>query len=68
VWDLVAAVNATTSDMCEVQPIHVQVMTSPWDEQGRTVEIKTTSPNTNLCLTPKAEAMRAYVTRIFNQL
>lgn len=66
-WDLVAAVNATTPDLCEHQQVHVQVITKSGDQEGRTVEDKTAPPNANVCMTPNDEAMKRHVSMVFGQ-
>lgn len=63
-WDLVAAVNATDSDLCRYERVHVQVVTVSGPEQGRTVVVRDQPPNTAACLSPEADAIRRRVAEV----
>lgn len=45
-WDFVAAVNATDPNLCQGERVHVQVVTEPGAEEGRTVVVSDHPPNT----------------------
>jgi len=63
-WDLVAAVNTTDPDLCQGEGVHIQVVTEPGDEQGRTVVVSDQSPNATVSLTPKADEFKKRVAQI----
>ena len=62
-WDFVAAVNATDPNLCQGERVHVQVVTEPGAEEGRTVVVSDHPPNATVCLTPWAEEIKQRVTR-----
>ena len=65
-WDVLTAVNATDPTLSQKEPHHIQVFTDPGEEQGRTVVVTDQSPNTTVCLTPRAELVKQTVELILS--
>jgi pyrimidine-specific ribonucleoside hydrolase len=60
-WDLVAAVNVANPDLCQEEQVHIQVVTEPGDEEGRTVVVRDQPPNATAYLAPKADEIKCRV-------
>ena len=56
-WDTVAAVNLSEPSFCEENPLHLDVITTPGSQQGRTVASNSQQPNVNVCLNPNVAAL-----------
>ncbi len=56
-WDTVAAINLSEPSFCPETPLHLDVITQPGSEQGRTVENKNKPSNVNVCLNPDLTAL-----------
>lgn len=60
-WDLVAAVNVTNPELCRADQVHIQVVTEPGDEEGRTVVIRDQQANATAYLIPRADEIKRVV-------
>ena len=65
-WDVLTAVNATDPTLSQKEPHHIQVFTDPGEEQGHTVVVADQSPNTTVCLAPRAELVKQRVELILS--
>lgn len=62
-WDLLATVNVTNPDLCQGEQVHIQVVTEPGDEEGRTAVVRGQPANATAYLTPKADEIKQLVAR-----
>lgn len=58
IWDLVTAAQATNPALCQEVSLAIDIITTPGNEQGRTV-VGEGAPNTGVCLKPDAEQVKA---------
>jgi len=65
-WDLVAAATMTDARLCVEEPRELDVVVEPGPEQGRTAVVDG-DPNTQVCLDPDADQIRARVAAIFSR-
>jgi purine nucleosidase/pyrimidine-specific ribonucleoside hydrolase len=65
-WDLVAAVNVTHPDFCEQEQIHVDIITAPGDEEGRTIVVNDKPSNATVCLTPQVDEIKNLVAHVLS--
>jgi pyrimidine-specific ribonucleoside hydrolase len=63
VWDLVAAVSATHPHLVQQEPLHVQVVTEPGEEEGRTLVVRDRPANVTACLRPNVEEIKRLATQ-----
>jgi purine nucleosidase/pyrimidine-specific ribonucleoside hydrolase len=56
-WDTVAAIHLSEPSFCSVTPLHLDVKTTPGDDQGRILTDSTKPPNVNVCLKPNPAAL-----------
>lgn len=54
-WDLVTAVHTTDLGLCRQEAVHIEVVTEPGEELGRTRVVADRPPNTTAYLAPRAE-------------
>jgi pyrimidine-specific ribonucleoside hydrolase len=66
IWDLVAAVQATNPAVCPEVQLAVQIVTTPGEEQGRTLAVDGI-PNVSVCLEPDAGQVKALVAFVLRQ-
>jgi purine nucleosidase/pyrimidine-specific ribonucleoside hydrolase len=60
-WDLLSAVNATDTNLCQHERVHVQVITDSGDEEGRTVVVSGQPANTTAFLIPQEDEIKQFV-------
>ena len=65
IWDLVAAVHTTNSDLCRQEKVHVQVVTEPGDEEGLTIVIDNQLSNATVYLAAQVEEIKRTVAQSF---
>jgi inosine-uridine nucleoside N-ribohydrolase len=63
VWDLVAAVHATTPAVCPEVSLAMEIVTTPGTEQGRTA-VTQYAPNVAVCLEPDAGQIKSIAATI----
>ncbi len=66
IWDLVAAVQATTRSVCPEEMMELEIVTTPGPKQGQTRVNAGASPIA-VCLDPLPEQMKAFAALIFSQ-
>jgi purine nucleosidase/pyrimidine-specific ribonucleoside hydrolase len=66
VWDLVAAVSATDTDLCPEVPFPLDVIVAPGPDQGRTVIVDRPA-NAGVCLDPKAAQIQARAAQVLGR-
>ena len=64
-WDVVAAANVTEPDLCQQKEVHMQIVTEPGDQQGRTVVVSDQPANTGAFLRPQGEQIKQHVAQTF---
>jgi purine nucleosidase/pyrimidine-specific ribonucleoside hydrolase len=65
VWDLVAAVTAGDSQLCETEEFHIEVITEGDDLLGQTVVNSGLAGNALVCMNPDSKAMKNHVAGMF---
>jgi len=60
-WDLVAAVHLTNPQLFQNEPLHIQIVTEPGPEEGRTEVVSGRAPNATAGLRPDAAGIRRVV-------
>lgn len=65
-WDLVAAVYTTDPHSCQSRQVHLQVVTDPGDQQGRTVIDDNQPANVNACMIPIVDNIKTRVKSVFS--
>ncbi len=58
VWDLMTAAIMVNPDLCEFQPLHLQVVTEEGDTNGQTAVVDGEQPNIQVCLRPDVKQIR----------
>ena len=66
IWDLVAAVQATTRSVCPEEIMELEIVTTPGPKQGQT-RVNAGASLIAICLDPLPEQMKAYAALIFGQ-
>jgi purine nucleosidase/pyrimidine-specific ribonucleoside hydrolase len=66
-WDLLTAVNLTNPEVCQAEQRHIQILTEPGPEQGRTVVLPDQAPNATVCLTPREDQVKQRVAQILSR-
>lgn len=66
-WDLLAAIHLTDPEVCQAEQRHIQILTEPGVEQGRTVVISDQAPNATVCLTPRTDQVKQRVAQILSR-
>lgn len=66
VWDLVAAVQATTRSVCPEAAMEMEIITTPGPEQGQTRVIAGGFP-VSVCLDPLPDQVKALAALVFSQ-
>jgi len=64
-WDLLAAINTSDPDFCQGEEVHVQVLTDPGEEEGRTIVVEGKPPNATAFLNPQVEAIKIQAAQVF---
>ena len=64
-WDLMAAVDLTSPELCEHSDVHIRVNSEPGNEQGQILIDGNQPANASVCLTPSVEEIKAQVRNIF---
>lgn len=64
IWDLVSAVHTTHPALCRQEEVHIQIVTQPGEEQGRTRVVADRLPNTTAYLAPRADEIKRVATQI----
>jgi inosine-uridine nucleoside N-ribohydrolase len=64
-WDLLAAINATDPDLCQGEEVHVQVLTDPGEEEGRTIVVNDQPPNATAFLNPQVEKIKNLAAQVY---
>jgi pyrimidine-specific ribonucleoside hydrolase len=65
-WDTVAAINLSEPSFCSVTPLHLDVKTTPGDDQGRILTDSSKPANVNVCLNPNPAALPNGFSGIFH--
>jgi purine nucleosidase/pyrimidine-specific ribonucleoside hydrolase len=60
-WDLVAAAHVTNPELSQAEQLHLQIVTEPSEEQGRTVVVGDQPPNATAFLEPRADELKQLV-------
>ena len=63
-WDLVTAVHTTHPALCRQEELHVEIVTRPGEEQGRTRVVTGRPPNATACLAPRAAEIKRVAAEI----
>jgi inosine-uridine nucleoside N-ribohydrolase len=63
IWDLVAAVVATDTELCQQDQVALEVLVEHGPDQGKTF-IRDSEPNASVCLEPEIWQIRARVESI----
>ena len=65
-WDLVAAVGATHPHLFQQEQLHVQIVTAPGEEEGRTAILAGQPANITAYMRPDADQIKQVATRILS--
>jgi purine nucleosidase/pyrimidine-specific ribonucleoside hydrolase len=60
-WDLVAAAHVTNPELSQADQLHLQIVTEPSEEQGRTVVVGDQPANATAFLKPSADELKQLV-------
>jgi pyrimidine-specific ribonucleoside hydrolase len=63
-WDLVTAVQTTHPALFRQEEVHIEVVTRPDEEEGRTRVVPDRPPNATACLSPRAAELKRVATQI----
>jgi inosine-uridine nucleoside N-ribohydrolase len=66
IFDLTAAVLMVQSDLCDFEPLHLEVTTEDGPALGQTRVVPDTPPNLRACLEPDAEQIKQHLVEIFS--
>jgi len=66
VWDLMTAAIMVKPDLCEFQPLHLQVVTKEGNTNGQTAVIQDEQPNIQACLRPDVKQIRQTLDQVFS--
>lgn len=66
-WDLLTAVSLTNPEVCQSEQRHIQILTEPGAEQGRTVVLPNQTPNAMVCLSPREDLVKQRVVQILSR-
>jgi len=66
IWDLMTAAIMVNPNLCEFQPLHLQVITDEGKTIGQTIAIQNAQPNIQVCLKPDAEQIRQTLDTVFS--
>ena len=66
-WDTVAAINLSEPSFCSIIPLHLDVLTTPGDHQGRILTDSSKPPNVNVCLNPNPAVLPNGLSGIFKK-
>lgn len=58
IWDMLASGIMLYPDLCDFQPLHLEVVTGEGDHSGQTAVVATGEPNINVCLKPNATLIK----------
>jgi purine nucleosidase/pyrimidine-specific ribonucleoside hydrolase len=58
IWDMMASEIMLYPDLCDFQPLHLEVVTGEGDHSGQTAVVLTGKPNINVCLKPNAALIK----------
>jgi inosine-uridine nucleoside N-ribohydrolase len=58
IWDMMASGIMLYPDLCDFQPLHLEVVTGEGDHSGQTAVVSTGKPNMNVCLKPNAALIK----------
>jgi inosine-uridine nucleoside N-ribohydrolase len=67
IFDLTAAVLMAQPDLCDFEPVHLDVVTESGDTLGQTAVVPNVEPNVHACLDPDAEGVRQNLEETFSQ-
>ena len=67
IWDLMTAVLAINPELCDFQPLHLDVVTEDGVTSGQTVVSPTAEPNVNVCLKPDVAGIKQILRDVFSQ-
>jgi pyrimidine-specific ribonucleoside hydrolase len=66
IFDLAAAVLTARPDLCDFQPLHLEVVTTQGDTLGQTAVVSGGDPNVYACLDPQVEQIKQELDRVFS--
>lgn len=66
IFDLTAAVIMVQPDLCEFQPLHLDVITEDGNTLGQTVVVPNSEPNMQVCLAPDVAQVKLNLDEIFS--
>ncbi len=66
IFDLTAAVLMVQSELCNFQPLHLDVITDEGPTLGQTVVVPNIEPNIHACLEPNADQVKQNLNEIFS--
>jgi inosine-uridine nucleoside N-ribohydrolase len=66
VWDLMTAAIMVKPELCEFQPLYLQVVTEEGKTNGQTVVIQDVQPNIQVCLKPDVKQIRQTFDQMFS--
>lgn len=66
IWDLMTAVLAIDPELCEFQPLHLEVITEDGATSGQTLVSSNQSPTINVCLQPNISGIKEMLRNVFS--
>jgi len=67
IFDLTASVLMVQPELCDFQPVHLDVITDQGDTLGQTAVVPDAEPNVHACLEPNADGIRQNLNETFSQ-
>lgn len=67
IFDLTAAVLMVQSELCNFQPLHLDVITNDGPTLGQTMVVPNTEPNIHACLEPNADQVKQNLNETFSK-
>ena len=67
IWDLMTAVIAIDPELCDFQPLHLEVITEDGVTSGQTLLSTDEEPNVNVCLQPDVSGIKRMLRDVFSQ-